>query len=84
LSTELNAGALPVPLSILSSSIIQPTLGSSSLAKSLFAGALGFIIIIIFMTVLYGRLGVIASAALTLYTLFVLGIFKLSSITPYG
>ena len=84
LSTELNAGALPVPLSILSSSIIQPTLGSSSLAKSLFAGALGFIIIIIFMIVLYGRLGIIASAALTLYTLFVLGIFKLSSITPYG
>ncbi len=84
LSTELNAGALPVPLSILSSSIIEPTLGSSSLTKSLFAGALGFIIIVIFMTVLYGRLGVIASVALTLYTLFVLGIFKLSSITPYG
>jgi preprotein translocase subunit SecD len=84
LSTELNAGALPVPLSILSSSIIQPTLGSSSLLKSLFAGVLGFIIIVIFMIVLYGRLGVIASAALTLYTLFVLGIFKLSSITPYG
>ena len=34
LSTELNAGALPVPLSILSSSIIQPTLGSVSLAKA--------------------------------------------------
>jgi preprotein translocase subunit SecD len=84
LSTELNAGALPVPLSILSSSVIEPTLGSSSLTKSLFAGGLGFIIIIIFMTVLYGRLGVIASMALTLYTLFVLGIFKLSSITPYG
>ena len=84
LSTELNAGALPVPLSVLSSSIIQPTLGNTSLTKSLFAGGLGFIIIIIFMTVLYGRLGVIASVALTLYTLFVLGIFKLSSITPYG
>lgn len=84
LSTELNAGALPVPLSILSSSVIEPTLGSSSLTKSLFAGALGFIIIVIFMTILYGRLGIIASVALTLYTLFVLGLFKLSSITPYG
>jgi preprotein translocase subunit SecD len=84
LSTQLNAGALPVPLSVLSSSVIEPTLGSSSLTKSLFAGALGFVIIIIFMMVLYGRLGVIASVALTLYTLFVLGLFKLSSITPYG
>ena len=84
LSTELNAGALPVPLSILSSSIIEPTLGSSSLAKSLFAGLLGFIIIVVFMTTLYKKLGLIASVALTLYTLFVLAIFKLSSVTPYG
>ena len=84
LSTELNAGALPVPLSVLSSSVVQPTLGSSSLAKSLFAGLLGFVIIVLFMTFLYGRLGVIASVALVLYTLFVLSIFKLSSITPYG
>jgi preprotein translocase subunit SecD len=84
LSTELNAGALPVSLTVLSSSVIQPTLGSSSLAKSLFAGLLGFIIIVIFMTVLYKKLGLIASVALTLYTLFVLAIFKLSSVTPYG
>lgn len=84
LSTQLNAGALPVPLSILSSSVIEPTLGVSSLEKSLLAGVLGFIIIVLFMMVLYGRLGVVASFALVLYTLFVLSIFKLSSITPYG
>ena len=84
LSTELNAGALPVSLSILSSSIVEPTLGSVSLAKSLFAGVLGFIIIVVFMTTLYKKLGLIASLALTLYTLFVLAIFKLSSVTPYG
>jgi preprotein translocase subunit SecD len=84
LSTELNAGALPVSLTVLSSSVIQPTLGSSSLAKSLFAGVMGFIIIVIFMTTLYKKLGAIASVALILYTLFVLAIFKLSSVTPYG
>ncbi|PIR80309.1 MAG: protein translocase subunit SecD [Candidatus Levybacteria bacterium CG10_big_fil_rev_8_21_14_0_10_35_13] len=84
LSAQLNAGALPVPLKILSSSIIEPTLGLSSLQKSLLAGILGFIIIVIFMCVLYGRLGVVASIALILYTLFNLAIFKLSSITPYG
>ncbi len=84
LSTELNAGALPISLSSLQSQVIGPTLGLSSLQKSLFAGIIGFIIIVIFMTVLYGRLGVIASAALLLYTLFVLAIFKLSSLTPYG
>ncbi len=84
LSNQLNGGALPVPLTILSSSIIEPTLGTMSLEKSLFAGILGFVIIVIFMVVLYGRLGAIASLALFLYTLFTLAIFKLSSITPFG
>ena len=84
LSTQLNAGALPVPLIPLRQHGVDATLGSESLLKSLFAGGLGIVIIIIFMTVLYGRLGVIASIALILYTLFVLSIFKVSSITPYA
>jgi len=82
--TQLNAGALPVPLLTLQSHVIGPTLGLSSLQKSLFAGILGFLVIVIFMVVLYGTLGVIASIALILYTLFVLAIFKASSLTPYG
>lgn len=84
LSTELNAGALPVPLKTLQSHVIGPTLGASSLDKSLFAGALGFITIVIFMIALYGELGAIASLALLLYTLFVLAIFKASSLTPFA
>ena len=84
LSTELNAGALPISLTPLSSRVIGPTLGLSSLQKSLFAGIIGLVIIVVFMSVLYGRLGIIASVALFLYTLFVLAIFKLSSLTPYG
>ncbi|MBI2025997.1 MAG: protein translocase subunit SecD [Candidatus Levybacteria bacterium] len=84
LSTQLNAGALPVPLKILSSSVIAPTLGVASLEKSLFAGIIGFVIIVVFMSVLYKRLGMVASVALVLYTLFNLAIFKLSSVTPYG
>ncbi len=81
LSIQLNAGALPVPLSILEEHAIGPTLGASSLTKGLFAGALGLIIIILFMSFLYGRLGILASFALILYTLFVLAIFKLIPIT---
>ncbi|OGH15826.1 MAG: protein-export membrane protein SecD [Candidatus Levybacteria bacterium RIFCSPHIGHO2_02_FULL_37_10] len=84
LSTSLNAGALPVPLIPLQQHGVDATLGQESLLKSLFAGGLGIIIIVIFMTVLYGKLGIVASAALILYTLSVLSIFKLSSITPYA
>lgn len=81
LSIQLNAGALPVPLFILEQRTIGATLGEESLQKSLFAGALGFVIIVIFMAVLYGRLGLIASVALLLYTLFVLALFKLIPVT---
>jgi len=84
LSTQLNAGALPVPLSVLEQRVIGPTLGLESLKKSLFAGIIGFVIIILFMCVLYGRLGVLASIALFIYSLIVLAIFKISNITPYG
>ncbi len=84
LSTQLNAGALPVPLVQLEQHSVGPTLGRASLQKSLFAGILGFIIIVIFMCVLYGSLGIVASVALFLYIIFVLAIFKLSNLTPYG
>ncbi len=83
-SKSLNAGALPLSLNLLQQHGVDATLGSESLLKSLFAGGLGIVIIIIFMTILYGRLGVIASVALILYTLLVISIFKVSSITPYA
>ncbi len=83
LSTQLNAGALPVPLVPLQQHAIDPTLGSASLQKSLFAGFLGILIIVVFMSVLYGKLGVLASIALLIYSLFVLSIFKLSTLTSY-
>jgi len=84
LSNSLNAGALPVPLIYLQEHSVDATLGNEYLVQSLFAGGLGIIIIIIFMTVLYGRLGVIASFALVIYTLLVVSIFKVSSITPFA
>ncbi len=84
LSRSLNAGALPVSLIYLQQHGVDATLGNESLLKSLFAGALGIVIIIMFMTVLYGKLGVVASVALVIYTLLVISIFKISSITPYA
>lgn len=80
-SIQLNAGALPVPLAILEQRTVGATLGEASLQKSLFAGVVGFLVIVIFMVVLYGRLGVIASMALVLYTLFLLAFFKLFAVT---
>jgi len=78
---QLNAGALPVSLSVLRQQAIGATLGQASLDRSLIAGVIGFVIIILFMVVLYGRLGVIASVALLIYLLIVLSLFRIIPVT---
>ncbi len=81
LQIQLNAGALPVSLSVLEQRAIGATLGQQSVEKSLVAGVFGFLVIVIFMIVLYGRLGVIASLALIVYALLVLTLFRVIPVT---
>lgn len=81
LQIQLNAGALPVSLSVLEQRAVGATLGQESLQKSLIAGVMGFFVIILFMVVLYGRLGLVASLALAIYTLIVLTLFRLIPVT---
>ena len=81
LALQLNAGALPVPLSILEQRTIGATLGEESLGKSLLAASIGFAAIVLFMVGLYRKLGVIASVALFLYALTVLAIFRVIPVT---
>ncbi len=81
LQIQLNAGALPVSLSVLQQQAIGATLGDQTVKKSLIAGGIGFLIIVIFMISLYGKLGVVASIALSIYTLITLAIFRLVPVT---
>lgn len=81
LSLQIRAGALPVPISILQQQTIGATLGTESVQKSLKAGAVGLGVVMIFMIVLYGRLGLIADFALLLYTALVVAIFKIIPVT---
>jgi SecD/SecF fusion protein len=70
---QLNAGALPVPLSILSSSVVGPTLGQDSINKSFLAGIIGFLVVLAFMLVFYRLPGLVANAALLTYVVLVIG-----------
>ncbi len=81
LAIQLNAGALPAPLKLIGESTIGPSLGIDSLKKSLLGGILGFISVVIFMSVLYKREGILASVALGIYTIIVLFIFKVIPVT---
>lgn len=73
LATAIRAGALPVDLKELEVSAIGPTLGLESFDKSVFAAAIGVALIFLFMIIVYRLPGVIASIALTIYILIVLG-----------
>jgi preprotein translocase subunit SecD len=80
LAVQLNAGALPVPVSVLSQKNIPATLGAESIQKSITAGAIGLFMVIFFMIGNYGWMGVIASIGLVLYGLFTLALYKVFSI----
>lgn len=77
LARRLNAGALPVPITLMSQQNIGPTLGEVSVQKSIFAGLLGLVIVMLFMIIYYRLPGVLSAIALVMYSLIVLAIFKL-------
>ena len=81
LARNLNAGALPVPITLISQQSVGPTLGKISLEQSLKAGFLGFLAIIIFMILFYRLPGILAGLALAIYVVLVLSVFKLIPVT---
>lgn len=81
LAIQLNAGALPVPISIAEQKNVGATLGTDSIEKSLLAGLIGVVLVALFMLIHYRLPGAIAVLALSVYILFVLAIIKLIPIT---
>lgn len=77
----LNAGALPVPAKIIEESLVGPTLGADSIAKSKTAGIIGIGLVMLFMMLYYRLPGVIANVALIIYSLLVFAVFKIIPVT---
>ena len=77
LSINLRAGALPIPVEVLQQETIGATLGEDSVQKSFFAGAVGLILVVLFLIFKYGRLGFLAGISLFIYSVIVLAVFKL-------
>jgi len=78
---NLNAGALPVPIELISQQTVGPTLGTISLQKSLKAGIIGFLMVILFLILFYRLPGILASLALVIFLALVLAAFKIISVT---
>jgi len=74
LATLIRAGALPVELEVMQQSLVGPQLGANSFNRSVMAGAIGILLVMLFMIVYYRLPGFISVISLVLYTIIVLAI----------
>ena len=77
LATNLNLGALPVPITLDSTDSIGATLGQSAAHAGVYAGVIGFIVLSLFMVLWYRLPGVVAVVSLVIYSILMLSLFKL-------
>ena len=76
LAILLRSGALPVKLKVMEVRTIGPSLGQDSKIKSEKAFAIGIVLIMIFLVVVYRMSGIVANVALLVYVLILLSILK--------
>src|SRR3989338_7073653 len=81
LAIQLNSGALPVSIHAIEEKTIGPSLGRESIQKSIIAGAIGLISVVVFMVLYYGKLGLLANIAFVIFGLITYAIFRMIPIT---
>ena len=81
LATQIRIGSLSLKLQELESSVVGAQLGSQAISSSLKAAAIGLVIVMIFMIVMYQIPGLAAAIALAIYTCLVIATLYLFEIT---
>jgi preprotein translocase subunit SecD len=77
LAIQLRYGSLPIPVKVVESQSVGATLGADSVRRSLIAGIIGLLAVIIFMLIYYRLPGFVADLALIVYACVSLMLFKL-------
>ena len=72
LATLIKAGALPVDMEAVEIRTVGPTLGANSLERSVRAGFIGIMLVMVFMALYYRLPGLVASLSLVIYIMIVL------------
>ena len=78
---RLNAGALPVPVKLMSQQTVGPILGAISLQQSIKAALVGFVLVALFMILVYRLPGILAVIALLLYAVLNLAAYRVFGVT---
>ncbi|OGW87593.1 MAG: hypothetical protein A3A81_03495 [Omnitrophica bacterium RIFCSPLOWO2_01_FULL_45_10b] len=74
LALILNAGALPAPIKIIEERVVGPTLGQDSIRSGIYASLGGAVLIVIFMIIYYLLPGAVASFAVLLNVVILMGV----------
>lgn len=78
LASNLKFGALPIPIELIATQSISPSLGHDIIEKGIAAGLYALIAILVLLIFWYRIAGLVAAVTLSLYTLLLLGYFKLT------
>jgi preprotein translocase subunit SecD len=78
---RLNSGALPVPISLISTQTIGPSLGATTIQAGIKAALIGLLFVALFLIFWYRLPGLIAVLALSIYVSLMLALFKLIPVT---
>lgn len=81
LASSLSYGALPVPIHLISSELIGPSLGAQAMKDGMRAGIIGFLVIALFLIFWYRLPGLMAVIALGIYVVLTLTVFKVLHVT---
>ncbi|HYM45387.1 MAG TPA: protein translocase subunit SecD [Solirubrobacteraceae bacterium] len=81
LANELQSGALPIRLELISNSQVSATLGKTALEQGLLAGLAGFAVVCVFLLLFYRVLGAIAVGGLVVYGIYFFALIKLIPVT---
>jgi preprotein translocase subunit SecD len=81
LARNLNYGALPVPIELISTDTVSGTLGVQAVQDGIMAGLFGVAAVMLFMLLWYRLPGLLASVALSLYIVVMLALFKVIPVT---
>ncbi len=81
LAVQLRGGSLPVPVEIVENRTVGATLGRDSIQSSIYAGVGGLLLVLVFMAIYYRLPGLIADAALIIYSVLTMAAFALLGVT---
>lgn len=81
LAIQLRGGALPLPVEVVETRTVGPTLGQDSIRRSLWAAIVGLVLVLIFMAIYYRLPGLLADLSLVIYALLTLAVFNIFGVT---